>query len=83
MTLSLDSLLWKLWLAGMAVLVLLSGAGMQRVSTEGGICLTHIFILEGKKKSVIYFPSLQPAHNFQFTLIAVGRATLNAIYFGY
>lgn len=50
MTLSLDSLLWKLWLAGMAVLVLLSGAGMQRVSTEGGICLTHIFILEGKKE---------------------------------
>lgn len=49
MTLSLDSLLWQLWLAGMAVLVLLSGAGMQRVSTEGGICLTHIFVLKKKK----------------------------------
>lgn len=54
MTLSLDSLLWKLWLAGMAVLVLLSGAGMQRVSTEGGICLTHIFVLEGKKKCDLF-----------------------------
>lgn len=46
-----------------------------------GIYFKHIFKL--KKKSVIYFLLLQPAPNFQFTLIAVGTAVLIVMYFSY
>lgn len=56
------------------------------MNAGGGIYLTHIFKLgkkKRKKKSVIYFLLLQPAPNFQFTLIAMGTAVLTAIYFSY
>lgn len=54
------------------------------MNAGGGIYLTHIFKLgKKKKKSVIYFLLLQPAPNFQFTLIAMGTAVLTAIYFSY
>lgn len=65
----------------MTVLVLLS-VGMQRASAGGRDLLSN-WEAQKKEKKVIYFLLLQPAPNFQFTLIAVGTAVLAAVYFSY
>lgn len=66
----------------MTVLVLLSG-GWDAESECWGQGFTFKLGGPKKKKSVMYFLLLQPAPNFQFTLIAVGTAVLAAVHFNY
>lgn len=82
--LSLVSHAWKLWLAEMtAFVLLLRGWDAESECWGWDLFDTYFQTGEKKKKSVIYFLLLQPAPNFQFTLIAMGTAVLTAIYFSY